>query len=273
MPNGVSPTASQTELAQYAQAYIEAFNSLRAELEASGSPLNLYAKEISTVLIMLAKDGAVIFYVAEETRVKAGLEKGVGIEAREDETLSHFMQSGTDNMVKVWELEVGGKISFPPRLPDDVPLSELKGGINPEVYEPYLGQPSGPSLIGMGVGPRLQLEGGIFKGYVPTRGRIYSPIVNVPPDDRPLLQFIWPFADLLWDFKELHLKAESAREWARADIEVLKLGIAAGIPQKQLAEDPFEAVAAHCERACDELYTLIDKTSTKATGRSRSTRD
>jgi len=181
MALGDCPNAYQIELAHYAQAYIVAFDSLRVQLEASGSPLNLYAKEISTALIMLAKDGVAIFYVTEETRVKAGLEKGVRIDNREDEALSHLMQAGTANMVKVWKLEVGGDASFPPRLPDELPLSELKGGINPEVLEPYLGQPSGPRLMGMGVGPRLQFEGGVLKGSDPTRGRIYSPVVNVPP--------------------------------------------------------------------------------------------
>lgn len=207
---------------------------------------------------MIAKDGVAIIYIREQTRVKAGLDKGVILYDLEDETLSHFTQSTSADLLKILISKIGDDINTTSRIPDDISLEEKKGGINPEVLEPYLENPAGLTLTGMAIGPRWEFENGVLTRMIPTRGRVFSPLVNVSPVGRPALQFIFPFLDLIWLLEDLHLTSETARQWARADIEVLLLGIAAHIPQKQLAEDPFDAVATHCERVCDEFLHLID---------------
>jgi len=257
------PTAAQKSLAKYAQAYIAEFNTLRGGLERSGLPASLYGKELVGARVFLASDGAAVVYLDKETRTKGGLEQGVFLQDIDHETLTHFTQSTTANLLKITISKVGDDIRVPPQIPDDIPREDLKGGINPEVLEPYLGQPVGPTLIGMAVGPQWQFEKGIRMRMSPTRGRVFSPVVNNPPDGRPVLQFMFPFLDLIWFLDDLQLNAEAGRRWARADIEVLLLGIAAGIAQQQLAEDPFNAVATHCERVCDEFFRLIDNLETR----------
>jgi hypothetical protein len=259
------PTSAQKSLGKYAQAYMAEFNTLRGELDRSGLPASLYGKELVAARVLLASDGAAVVYVDKETKAKAGLEQGVLLQDIEDETLTHLTQSATANLLKITISKAGDDIRIPPQIPDDIPREELKGGINLEVLEPSLGQPVGPTLTGMAVGPQWQFEKGIRTRMLPTRGRVFSPVVNNPPDGRPVLQFIFPFLDLIWLLDDLQLNAEVGRQWARADIEVLLLGIAAGIPQKQLAEDPFDAVATHCERVCDEFFRLIDNLETRET--------
>ena len=257
------PTSAQKSLAEYAQAYMAEFNTLRSELERSGLPATLYGKELLAASVLLASDGVAVVYVDEQTRARAGMGKGVLLQGIEDETLTHFTQSATANLLKVTISRAGDDIGILPQIPDDIPREELKGGINPEALEPYLTQPVGPTLTGVAVGPRWQFEKGILTRMLPTRGRVFSPIVNIPPNGRPVLQFIFPFLDLIWLLDDLHLNAEVGRQCARADVEALLLGIAAGIPQKQLAEDPFDAVATHCERVCDEFFQLIDNPDTR----------
>jgi hypothetical protein len=114
----------------------------------------------------------------------------------------------------------------------------------------------------MAVGQHWRVENGVCVHPLPTRCRIFTPYIPVIPDNRPTLQFIYPFCDLIWDQELLKLNADAGRYFARADIDVLLLGIRAGIPPQQLAQDPFEAVASHCERACDQLFALVDNPET-----------
>lgn len=252
------PTSAQRELVEYAQAYIAEFNMLRGRLEQAGSPAALYARELGTACVFSARDGVAILYVCENHRPEAGLDKGVLLQDLEDETIAHFIQSSTANLLKISPWKSGDDIRGEMEMPPDVPGRDLKGGISPDVLEPHLGKPGGVNLTGLLVGPQWNVDGGILKTMVPTRAHVLSPVACVPPDQRCVLQFLFPFIDLIWLQEDLRLDGDAGQLFARADIEVMLLGLAAHIPQHQLAEDPFEAVAQHCERVCDRLVTLID---------------
>lgn len=256
-------TAAQMELVHYAQSYISEFNNLRHELEQKGIPASLYSRELAAASIFLAKDGAAILYMDDFNRQQADHPKAVGIQDLEGETLSHFIQSGTANCVKILQCNVGDNISVPPELPVDLPPEDLKGGISPAFLNSCSDSGAGAMMQGLAVSPTWNLENGVFTRMMPTRARVFSPIANVPPDGSPVLQYVFPFMDLIWLIDELGLNAKSAREYATADIEVLLLGLAAGIPQKELSENPFESVATHCEKVCNDFFKLIDNPSTK----------
>jgi hypothetical protein len=256
-------TTAQMALVDYAQVYISEFNNLRHELDRCGTPASLYSHELAAASVFLAKDGAAILYMDEFCRQQSNHHKGVIAQDLEDETLTHFVQSGTANYVKILQIKVGDHISVPPELPADLPIGELKGGISPEFLRSYLDSGSGAMVQGLAVAPTWNVDNGVFTRMLPTRARVFSPIANVPPDGRPVLQYIFPFMDLIWFVDELGLNAQSAKEYATADIEILLLGLAAGIPQKELSENPFESVAIHCEKVCNDFFTLIDNPSTK----------
>ena len=115
----------------------------------------------------------------------------------------------------------------------------------------------------MAIGPHWQVENDILVRPLPTRWRVFSPVRPIPPEGRQVLQFVFPFLDVVWGQEVLRLNANAGQHFARADVEVLMLGIKAGIPPKQLAENPFEEVATHCEKQCDQLFQLIDNPETK----------
>lgn len=257
------PTIAQKELVYYAQAYISEFNNLRRELERRGPPASLYSHELAGASVFLAKDGAAILYMDEYNREKSNHPKGVIAQDLGEETLTHFVQSGTANCVKIMQWKVGDYIGGPLELPADLPPEELKGGISPEFLRPHLDSGMGANVQGLAVSPTWNVENGIFTRMLPTRARVFSPATNLPTSGKFVLQNIFPFMDLIWLVDELGLNAQSARKWATADIEVLLLGLAAGIPQKELSENPFESVATHCEKVCDEFFTLIDNPSTR----------
>lgn len=252
------PTPVEKKLAEYAQSYVDEFNRLRGTLERAGLPAALYAKELGAACVFAARDGVAILYVREDHRPEAGLERGVLIQDMEDETLAHFVQSSTANLLKISPWKPGDDISAELEMPPDVPSRDLKGGISPDVLEPYLGKPGGLSLTGLLVGPQWHVEAGILKTMIPTRAHVLSPVARVPPDGRCVLQFLSPFIDLLWLQGDLGLNGDAGQFFARADIEVVLLGLAAEIPQQKLAEDPFESVAQHCDRVCDRLASLVD---------------
>jgi hypothetical protein len=60
---------------------------------------------------LLASDGAAIVYLDKETRTKGGLEQGVFLQDIEDETLTHFTQSTTANLLKITFSKAGDDIT------------------------------------------------------------------------------------------------------------------------------------------------------------------
>jgi hypothetical protein len=71
-------------------------------------------------------------------------------------------------------------------------------------------------------------------------------------------QYLWSFADVLWHPEQLNLDSERARLFAQFDVDTLRLGVESGLPQSQLFQDPFEAVARHVEEIASHFETLLD---------------
>lgn len=261
--NSEWPTAAQKDLVYYAQAYISEFNNLRHELARHGTPASLYSQELTAASVFITKDGVAILYMDEYNRLKAGHIVGVMAQDRMDESLSHFVQSATANFVKIMQINVGDDIAHSPKMPADLPPEDLRGGISPDFLSSYFGSGPGAMAQGLAVSPTWNVSNGVFTRMLPTRARVFSPTANVPPDGRAVLQYVYPFMDLIWFENELGLNAQSARDCVIADIEVILLGLAANIPQQKLAQNPFDSVAAHCEDACDKLFVLIDDPDTQ----------
>lgn len=203
----------------------------------------------------------------EATARAAGQKPGIYLYEEIGETISDYLQSGSANCIKVIEplpvtlTEVGPAPLTAPGLPADIETERLRGGINPTVLEAH--QYGKVNLLGFGVSPSIHYENGLPVATLPTRLHVLSPAIAIPPDNTLVLQYIFPFVDILWDADSLELDATSAAKWAEADLEVLRLGIQAGIPPKPLSENPFEAVAIHIDKVCDEFFLLIDNPDTK----------
>jgi hypothetical protein len=249
-------------LGEYAVSYIREFNSIRGELLRAGAPASLYAEELTAASVLRGKDGIAVFYVTEKTREKSGLARGVEVQDVTDESLTRITQVATGNNLKIFEYQMGDSALTPPSIPEDLP--EARGATNIEYLEPFVQRGAGCNLLGIAVGPTWHAdEMGLIARSLPTRKHVFSPILPVPPDERPVIQFIFPFADLIWGLEDLKLDAEAGMHLARADVEVLLLGISAGVPPKQLFENPFESVAAHCERQCDGFFVMVDNPETR----------
>lgn len=254
------PTPQHHELVEYAQAYLEEFNRRAAELSSLGHPASLFAKRLGSAAVYFLRDGAAaILYLDERGASQAKVpSRSYAVDAR-DEELGHFLQSGTANCLKEIEVALGEVVRHDLlRVPPDLPIAELKGGLSPEYLGPFVAAGGGANVTGLAIAPRVYVESGVVRRIDPTRARVFSPFLPVPPDGREVLQYVFPFADVLWQFEQLGLTPEVAVQHVAADIEVLSIGMAWRIPSKQLTEDPFEAVATLCERACDSFAALLD---------------
>lgn len=263
------PTEAEVQLAEYARSYMEEFNSQRDQITRMGRPASLYGNELVAATIFVAQDGMSIIYIDETTRIAASqshngeLPRGVSLIDLSDKTLAHITQAMSANFIKIYEHSTGDRIFDKPRLACDLPTEQLQGGVNPRVLEPYLDKVDpGPNLTGIAVSPCWHIEQGIFVNSIPTRCRVFTPFIPVAPSNEPLLQFFYPFIDLIWGPEELKLNADAGKQFARVDIEVLLLGIAASIPSVRLAQDPFSEVASHCENVCNDLLAMIDNPET-----------
>ncbi len=257
------PPESIRQLAEYAQSYMDKFNSLRVELSRAGSPASLYGEELARADLYVGSDGIVISYLTTRNQHRAGVEPGVEVWDYTDEPISTLTQRISSSKLKIYQRQLGDDVLSAPSIPADLPSTEISGGVEPDFLEPFLKSGTGAEILVMVVGPHWQVENGKLLHPSPTRLRVLSPCRPIPPDGRLVLQFIFPFVDIVWKHEELQLNDAAGEQFAITDIEVLMLGVRAGIPPKQLAENPFESVAAHCEKQCDELFKLIDNQDTK----------
>lgn len=254
------PTPDQKRVVQFAQAYIGEFNKARDRLQHAGPRVAEYAHELASAFVAAASDGVAVFYINREAKEKAPFDmpEGAWLDDRSEHRLGYVVQQGSGNTIRVWDAKPGTSVFEAREVPDDLPVGLPIGGVNPLVLEPYLHNPSGIFLTAIVVGPLWKVENGLLVSPEPSRIRVFSPVIEGPPYNCCLLQLIYPFADLFWFPERLDLTAEAAKACVEADIEVLLLGIAAGISDKDLAQDPFEAVARHCEEACDAFFKLIE---------------
>lgn len=242
-------------------------NELCAGLGQLGPAASLYSEPVVLASIMECKDGFVIIYATDATARAAGQKPGIYLYEEVGETVSYYIQSGSANCIKIIDpppmtvTPHGPAPLTAPGLPTDVETENLRGGINPTVLEAH--QYGKVNLLGLGVSPSMNYENGLPVAILPTRLHVLSPAIAIPPDSALALQYIFPFVDIFWGADSLGLDPTTAAKWAESDMEVLRLGIQAGIPPKPLSENPFEAVATHIENVCDEFILLIDSPDTK----------
>lgn len=264
------PSELKAKLKGYAQAFLTEFNAIRSELLSSGLPASLYAHELVQANIIPAADGCAIYYLNSEAvnrgqRLITGSPNGASVLTNFlDKPLAEVVQVFSANHIKLYSRAVGDNVFEAPRLPADFPLDVASFGVNTKVLEPFMGkQEPGPAFIGVAIGPTLRTEDGKVAGRYPSRKTVFSPALGIQADSPPVLQFLYPFVELLWDVEQLQLDAETAKQHSRADVDILKLSVAANIPPQALAESPYTSVAARCELACNELASLIDLADTE----------
>jgi hypothetical protein len=262
-PDWISPDIRR--LAEYAKAYIKEFNSIKGRLAQLGPPASMYSDGLTNAGILLASDGVLILYNLEKPKQSAGsVIPNVGVHDVRDRLLTRFTQTITYNLLKVWSIALDSPDVFtPPAMPPDLPIEEMVGGMNYDLLKHSIETNAPIQPIGMAISPNFEVRNGKRVGILATRYRVWSPVLYLAPDNRPFLQYPFPFADVIWKHEQLNLGAAEGREYPRFDVETLLLGIRAGLPQKELATDPFEAVARHCERACSALRALIENPNTK----------
>jgi hypothetical protein len=150
------------------------------------------------------------------------------------------------------------------RFPPDLPTETLKQAeyhtLNPELVEAILRHGT-LSIIGMAIAPVLRIQDGLATGSLPTRNHLFSPAIALP-DGRLVLQYNWLFADILWYPGDLVIDEETARRFAEADIQVLRLGIEAGHPQQDFYGNPFETVSRQLLLVCQSFEKLLNNPDT-----------
>lgn len=260
-------TELQSRLADYICGYIDRYGELCGDLSSLGTPAALYSERVVMATLIPCTDAILIIYLTEENAKAAGQRPGLHLFDPIGETVSQYLQSGSANCIKVIlpPPVAGGSTGpvplHPPKLPPDLPTERLRGGINLKVLEAH--KYGKVNLLGIGISPSLHYEGGVPVATLPTRAHVMSPVISIPPHGNLVLQYVFPFLDVLWGAESLDLSMESGKKWAEADLEVFRLGIQVGLPQRNLVEDPFEAVASHVEAVCDEFQRLVDNPETK----------
>jgi hypothetical protein len=248
-------------LGKHIQSYISNFNIGRTVLAAAAPPLPLFSDEIKSATALRSAEGWIVVYMTDWYPYERQPKHGVELQYTEHEQLSPLAQLLTGNNLKVSFSKAGDNIFAEPALPKDIP--EVWGCTNKRLLKAFIDHGGSVVLNGIAVNPLWEFNNGLRTRLLPSRWRVYSPVIPVPPNDMPELQFLYPFIDLFWNVNELGLSEITGQEYANADIEVLLLGVSAGIAPQKLAEDPFEAVASHCEFVCDQLHELINKPETK----------
>jgi hypothetical protein len=261
----------EDNIVPYVQAYIKRFNQLCGELSSLGMPASLYSDPIYSAVIQMAADGIAVVYFSEKMAKAGELQQGVHADDWKGRSLAYLIQASTGNLLKVSGRLTGVRVKADLSnfresvvIPPNLPAEEACGGINPEALEWFLkNSQGGLKMSGMAISPRWRHEKGLAKEALPTRGHVFSPAIPTMPDNRLVLQFIFQFMDVLWQPEKLALDAEAGYQYAEMDLQVLRLGVEAGIPAKALAEDPFESVAQHVDRVCGAFRTLLDGATTE----------
>ncbi len=251
-------------IAIYARDYIVRFNVLVPALANLGPPVSLLPVPISVALVFPGADGAVVFYLGVDAAalLADGLSRpGAHVFPASPHPLAYLLPALTFNHIKVTvppaeALRADFSNVPDPRLLPDVPHDELMWiGASPEMQAAVRG---GHRLFtSMALAPIRRYEGGRVVEEYPTRVRVVAPIVDVG-SGRLVRQYIWSFADVLWQAERLNLDGERARLFAQLDIDTLRLGVEGGLPKAQLFADPFEAVANHIEEVTMQFEALLN---------------
>ena len=248
----------------FTREYVQQFNKAVPDAAGLGVAGRIYLEPVGTALVFFYSDGITIFYLPESEARRNNFPNGVIAYSEEERTLSEVLQSKTRNLVKISsvisEEPLRRDLSnfeevFP--LPGDLVDAEVQTlGASWELIQAAK-RFKELKLLGIGIGPTREFKGGQLVETLPTRWRCYSPLIRLG-DGTQVRQFMWSFIDILWRPEELGLETELANLQAKVDVEVLLLGIEAGIPNEVLCQDPFGTVGQHCLDICDEFELLIN---------------
>lgn len=255
---------TRKRIALFARDYIARFNELAPSLYELGPPVSLLPVPISVALVWVASDGAAIFYLSGDAAARLApemREPGVQVFEPPLRDLGRLLPALTFNNIKVTqpgpEVLRADLSNLPdPRQLPNVPQEEtIWVGISPDMHAAIVdGQ---RTMVAMAVSPMRRYEGGRVVEELPTRVRIFSPIVDVG-QGRSVRQYLWSFADALWRPELLDLSSGHAETLAQLDIGTLRLGMEGGLAQERLFVDPFEKVAEHIEDSAHRLEVLLD---------------
>jgi hypothetical protein len=257
-------------IGDYADAYQARFNSLRPHYQsANPSDAFITRQPIAATVVYIGADGVVVFYVpADDPNLDSsdlGELRGLVRVVASDPApkLTRVLQVTTSNLMYVLERPTTplpadlSTLDLRPLRPPDVPDEEIRAYFSGPLHAARQRFPKQP-LTGMGVAPIWRTAGGRVIGARPTRLHVWSPIVTFP-DGQTVRQYAWTSADLLWQPELLDLRPERAREFADADLHVLRLALELGLPPQHLSHDPYQAVSDALLRICDEFEALINR--------------
>ncbi|WP_119072060.1 Shedu anti-phage system protein SduA domain-containing protein [Aggregatilinea lenta] len=268
-------------LGEYIQAYVSRFNEIRTSLNNMQLPAQLYNVRIKQTLIFLASDGTAIFYLTEIPTRKLQAEDWLaGAKAlpyagtntiafyKIEETLSYLLQTSTLNYIKITlapskQMTCDDfQLTLHERIPPDIALEDMKGMPTLNIEPFHVRKPNeGLTLQGMVIGPFRHYEDGFFKEVVPGRNHIYSPVLQFE-NGVSLLQYRWPFLDLMWRPEHLELNSTTGASLAEFDLQILRLGIDTGFPQPSFPQAPTDYASRFLQNIYQQFEELINDPNT-----------
>jgi|GEM_PF-4418860 len=252
----------------YVNEYVGRFNKIYPQLGNLTMPAaSLYAQPITSTAIFKASDGFALFYLPPNQ-----LKERPEIIYVDCDTipLAQLVQSVTVNYIKVLlpptepiraDFSNGEQIfNIPPDLPIDIMQQVKYQTLNPELTNAVL-RDGNLEIVGMAITPTVHFLDGVPAEILPTRYRVFSPVVFLPTNE-VLLQYQWVFADILWKPDEINLDSDAAINYAESDLQVLRLGFEVGVHLNHLYQNPYEAVAQNLMQACHRFEMLINDPKT-----------
>lgn len=258
-----SPYASRmSEIAAYCQHYIARYNGLVASLPPEADAFLGQRRDISTANVCLGSDGLLISYLELDMAALYSMAPGVFIIDTPD-PLALIVQRSTGNFMKIAEppedLGVAWlDTTFPPtRLPDDLPMSETKANLSPEMREALKAGITN-EVTCMAITPTTQYKNGKVDGQVGTRNHVFSPLHHLS-DGRTIRQYTWSFMDIMWYLDANLLTQDLASSMAEQDCKIAMLAMEAGLSGARTYANPYETVGATLCMSCDEFEALLNQ--------------
>lgn len=208
----------ENKLAFFSRSYTKAFNAILDIIGREQFPH--YGEKIKIILVFKASDGYASFYFPANIFEKY-IRSGVFLYDYSSYNLNEVLQTVSLNRIQVLSTNLGAPIQKIPNSPKNVePINSLDYlFISSEIRE-AITKGLIKSLPGISIGPEIKVSRGVKKNILPTRLRIWSPLITVPEKRRQRM-YSWEYADIWWMPERLELSTSNAKATALQDAKKL----------------------------------------------------
>jgi hypothetical protein len=246
------------KLSSFTESYHQA---LEAELTARGREnFGPFGEATRSTITYQGSDGFASFYFAPPPRA-SDYPSGHHTRDRRDNSLDFICRVSSLNRLKVLAARIGQSVAMPSVPPPDlehVPEGAVPWMLHDDVARVILDRKLDHLLV-LAVGPVVHFEGVIGQHVVPSRVRVWSPIISIPGVGERRL-FTWTCADFWWRPEELEIDHVGAGQIASADLVALETALR-HLQQFSINEaTQVPNIAAQAlEQDCHALLALLDE--------------